>query len=632
MAENYGFNIDLGLNTSELRKGLKDVNRELSAEKSDMQAINAQLKYNANNVELWRKKQQKLTSTIEATKKKLQILQNQLKQAMAADDGSAEARKEIERLEKQIQKTTNEITKMTAELQGVGTKINQIGASKGQAIQKVGQSLTNHITKPALAAAAAVTTLTFKMSQSINELGDTAQQVGANAQAYQELIYASKILGADSDSLYRAFMKINDMMGDIATGDSLEAAQNLYRIGLSIDDIKGLDSTSAFLKIREALAGIEDQSLRVAMANEIFGDKIGARLLPLLNAEEEQITSLRNEAIEYGIATDDDITAADNFQDGMTRLKQSLYGVALSLMDVVLPAMESIVKNIREHVVPVLQGLIEKWNGLDEGPKTAIASIAAVAVAIGPVISILGTAIEAVSTLEAGFSAASGAMSALGAAGGPVVAAIVAVIAILIYAWNTSDEFQESIKGLMAKLGELIGPVMELVNVLMESLKPILDACVDIINALFKALGPIIDIMIENVIDNLKYAAEMISKVMEFLKPLITFISTTVVKVIEMVSKVLEPIIKALDKIWDFVKNIIDKVASFLGSTIGKAFSWIGEKLGGLFSNIIDNVAGAFLGGTTSYNNTTSNNVNVYTSASTFDVNSINDALGGSYL
>lgn len=631
MAENYGFNIDLGLNTSELRKGLKDVNRELSAEKSDMQAINAQLKYNANNVELWKKKQQKLTSTIDTTKKKIQILQKQLRQAMATNDGSAEARKEIERLEKQIQKTTNEVTKMEAELQGVGTKINQIGASKGQEIQKVGQSLTNYITKPAIAAVTAVATLGFKMSQSVDDIGDTAEQVGANAQAYQELIYAAKILGADSDSLYRAFMKINDMLGDIATGDSLEAAQNLYKLGMSIEDIRGLDSTEAFLKIREALGQIEDQSLRVAMANDIFGEKIGAKLLPLLNAEEEQITSLRNEAISYGIATEDDLTAAGNFQDGMVRLKQSLYGVALSLMDIVLPAMESMVENIRENVVPVIQGLIEKWNGLDKGQKTAIASIAAVAVAIGPVISILGTAIKTVSTLKAGFSAASGAMSALGAAGGPVVAAIAAVAAILIYAWNTSDEFQESVKGLIAKLGELIEPVMDLVKVLMQALKPILDACVDIINELFKALEPIINILIESTIKKLKNTTEMISKVMEFLKPLIAFISETVVKIIEKVSKVLEPIIGFLEKIWGFVKNIIDKVKSFLESSIGKAFEWIGDKMSGLFSNIVDKVSGAFTG-TTTYNNSTSNNVNVYTSSSTFDVNSINDALGGSYI
>lgn len=631
MAENYGFNIDLGLNTSELRKGLKDVNRELSAEKSDMQAINAQLKYNANNVELWKKKQQKLTSTIDTTKKKIQILQKQLRQAMATNDGSAEARKEIERLEKQIQKTTNEITKMNAELQGTGNKIDQIGASKGQAIQNVGKGLTDHITKPAITAAAAVATLVFKLSQSVDDIGDTASQVGANAQAYQELIYAAKILGADSDSLYRAFMKINDMLGDIATGDSLEAAQNLHKLGMSIEDIRGLDSTEAFLKIREALGQIEDQSLRVAMANDIFGEKIGAKLLPLLNAEEEQITSLRNEAISYGIATEDDITAAGDFQDGMTRLKQSLYGVALSLMNAVLPAMDFIAEKIREDVIPVLKELIKKWEGLDDGQKNTIASIAAVAIAIGPVISILGTAIKTVSTLKAGFSAASGAMSALGAAGGPVVAAIAAVAAILIYAWNTSDEFQESVKGLMSKLGELIEPVMDLVKVLMNSLKPILDACVDIINVLFKALEPIINILIESTIKKLKNTTEMISKVMDFLKPLIAFISETVVKIIEKVSNVLQPIISFLEKIWGFVKNIIDKIKSFLESSIGKAFEWIGDKMSGLFSNIVDKVSGAFTG-TTTYNNSTSNNVNVYTSSSTFDVNSINDALGGSYI
>lgn len=629
MADNYGFNIDLGLNTAELRKGLKDVNRELSAEKSDLSAINTQLKYDANNVDLWKKKQQALNKQVDTTKKKLELLKKQLLAAQKSKDPAAT--KEIERLQNQIQRTTNDIKKMEAELKNAGSKISNLSMVDGRRLTALGSTLTNSITKPALAAATAVAGLSYKMTDTVNNIGDMSKQVGANAQSYQELSYAAKILGADSDSLYKAFRTVNDMMGDIATGNSLEVAQNLYKIGLSIEDITGLDSTEAFMKIRDALAEVEDESLRVALANEIFGDKIGAQLLPLLTAEKDEIDALREKANDLGIATDDQIEKADEFQDSVTDLKQALFGVSLQLMETLLPTMQKVVDFMQNNVAPALKDIMKKWDGLSEGQKTAILSAGGLVVALGPMLTIFGHLVTSLGSIKTALAAGGTALKAFGVAGGPVTIAIAAVAAALVYAWTTSDEFRESIMSLLSKIKELAAPIKELATTLLQSLKPVLDKVIELSTFLYKTiLEPIINFIVNRMIKEIQNLTNFIKKVSDVITPIITFLLDTTQKGIQKLTEVLKPFTDALKKAFDFVKDIIDTIKNFLSSKIGQAFDWVGDKLSDLFRGAMDKVSGVFGGNTT--NNTTNNSVSVYTSRAEFDIASINDALGGRYM
>ena len=74
MAETIkGLNIKLGLDSTELASKLSDLKNELKEQQADLKAINSQLKYDTSNVELWKKKQDKLNETLTLTKQRLEL-------------------------------------------------------------------------------------------------------------------------------------------------------------------------------------------------------------------------------------------------------------------------------------------------------------------------------------------------------------------------------------------------------------------------------------------------------------------------------------------------------------------------------------------------------------------------------
>lgn len=663
-----GFNIVLGLDYSQLEKGLKGVQENLKATKVVLKEIDKQLKIEPNNIELWKKKQKLLNEQVEDTKKKLKYQDEMLKVLIKDYDGTDKAKTKIEKLKEQIEGTNRTLKVFTAQAESASTKVKSLATSfDAEKIKKIGSSLTKHLTLPIISTATALGTLVYKTSSSINSLKDNAEAVNANVEAYQELIYAAKLTGAKEDALQKTFIKVNSMLGDIASGDSLTVAQNLHKIGLSIDDIKGKSSDQAFLTIREALSKIEDESLRVAYANEIFGDKLGSELLPLLKAEDSQIEALRNEARKYGVATEEQVETSGKFHDELDRLKQALFGVSLELMEDLLPVLEKLVISIREDVIPKISSFKESWDNLNPSTKKIIKNLALVTATIGPLITVIGTVVESVIKFKKGFTALKTAATALTSLGlSPTTLAIGTLIAVIAGALISNEDFRSSIVDLFKSLSPLIKSLGELVSTLGEALKPILDLIVSVITDLVKLFTPIIEFLaqiigeyIGAVVEGLKKTIELFSPIIEFLGELIGSaiqlgleafgglfkdIVTVFKEVYSVVKEKLGPIFEWFRSIIDVVKDAVSGLIDKLKTAIQKLEDWLGtykkatlEENKNQFGEILPplGVGGAFEGAfkpQSASGRIVNNSVSVYTSANAIDINTLNAALGGSYL
>jgi len=138
---------------------------------------------------------------------------------------------------------------------------------------------------------------------------------------------------------------------------TIQSADNLRKIGLTIDDISKGSPEEIFWKIAKGVAGLKDNTERLALAQEFFG-RSGAELLPFLSEGAEGIEKLRKQANELGIVFD--ATAAKEakmFSDKMKELKEAINGVrnaiAVQLADVLLPyadKIKEIIVNIRNWV------------------------------------------------------------------------------------------------------------------------------------------------------------------------------------------------------------------------------------------------------------------------------------------
>lgn len=95
-----GITVEIGADTSDLSKKLKDVNAESKKTTSELKSIDAALKQAPNSVELWKQKQEALAKSVENSKKKLEALvseQENLKKGLEQGTVTEEAYKAYQR-------------------------------------------------------------------------------------------------------------------------------------------------------------------------------------------------------------------------------------------------------------------------------------------------------------------------------------------------------------------------------------------------------------------------------------------------------------------------------------------------------------------------------------------------------
>ncbi len=169
-----------------------------------------------------------------------------------------------------------------------------------------------------------------------------AAAAGVNVQAYRELGYAAKFSGIEQEALTKTLARLSSMMTKAADGDP--ALKKLFgeTLGINVRDASGaLRSTDAVLAdLAERFAGMEDGPRKTALAMEVFGERVGPKLVPFLNEGRSGIERLRGEFRQlHGVITDDDVNAAAAFSDNMDRIKAAASGVVNRITNSVVPAL-----------------------------------------------------------------------------------------------------------------------------------------------------------------------------------------------------------------------------------------------------------------------------------------------------
>jgi len=138
--------------------------------------------------------------------------------------------------------------------------------------------------------------------------------------------------------------------------DTMQKAMSKLSVGL-IEGNKALDALGIkSTDSRQALALIADQFQRMpdgieksALAAGIFGERIGANMIPLLNAGSEGLKEMDKAAEALGLTIDTELAgAAEAFNDNMALVKKSTQGAALSLLNELMPALGVTAKELAE--------------------------------------------------------------------------------------------------------------------------------------------------------------------------------------------------------------------------------------------------------------------------------------------
>ena len=575
-----GLNIKLGLDTTELEASIKSLNSDLKEQQRDLAVINKNLKYDSSNVDLWKQKQEKLNEILQTTKKKLEEQKKALDIAREGVKLGTVSEQEFKKMQRAVQYTEAEVAKLNNELKETDNKVSALGNINVDKLSAIGGAFTKYITAPVTAAVTALSALALKTTETVNQMSDTAKQLGVGLEAMQKWEYAAKQLGSETQYLDKAFQKVNNLLGQIANGD--DVSEQLAKIGLTMDDLAGLDAEQAFTKIRNAIAGVEDAATRTALANQFFGDKLGTLLNPVLSASEDELEAWMEEAEKVGIVSEEDAEVTGALGNQIYALKQAFLSLRTELATALAPVITKIVNFLKDTVIPKVKELIAKWKEMSSGLKVIIGVVGGILTAIGPVLTIVAKVIGLVGKLKEAVSALGGATKVLGAVAkaGPW-ALIISIIAILLL---QNENFRALLKRILEIVQQLIDKIVELVGKIIEKLKPILDVLMNVINQIIDVLVEIIDgildvvmMVLDEVVKLLERLIEPITRILEMLTAVLIPVTELISKILQVIARILELVIKLVVQIIDVIIELIDGVLNIVIEIINVIVDILGQ-------------------------------------------------------
>lgn len=200
------------------------------------------------------------------------------------------------------------------------------------------------LVRAASAAATAITGLTVVSTQSSDEHGKFANEIGEAVEMVDALQFAQRRAGGSSEAMMSSLRGLSQIAGEAARGVG-SGVEAFGMLGISTLDASGqLKSTTAlFSEISEAIQGL-DRSRQIDLVS-----KLGlSGSIRLLQQGPEEIKALVAEAKALGVTTDEDAKIAAEFQDSLTDLWEIINQVTRVIARAFAPTLKSLVNTFSE--------------------------------------------------------------------------------------------------------------------------------------------------------------------------------------------------------------------------------------------------------------------------------------------
>ena len=280
-------------------------------------------------------------------------------------------------------------TKVIDDVSGQAGKLGETLSNIGNKVSDFGGKLTTRLSVPLTAlgtlsvkSAADVKAANSQFEQTFGNLQDTATKAINNV-AKSSGILDTRLRGVGT-SIY-AFAKASgadsaEAMALMETALQATADAAAY-YDRSLDDTS--ESLMSFLKgnfANDAALGVScTEVTRNAKAVELFGQKYN----DLTEIQKQQtLLKMVTDAQALSGAMGQASRESDGFENVMGNLKESTKLLSAEFGEVLLPTVIDLVQK--------LTGLLQSFNSMDEGTKKLILSISGIAIAAGPVLTVVG--------------------------------------------------------------------------------------------------------------------------------------------------------------------------------------------------------------------------------------------------
>lgn len=483
-----GITIKLGADASDLTKSLAQAESSLKGTQKQLNEVNKALKFNPNNVDLLRQKEELLTRKIKDTNTSIETMKDALKQmdAKGIDKTSDEymaLEREIVQAESKQKRFNEELKQVKMQVAPMGqlaTKFQEIGGKIEQAGQKM-----REVSMIAGALAVAIGGLSVKASSTADEINTMSKVYGISTADLQKYARASELVDVSVEAIGKAQVKLKKNMASASNGTK-STAEAFGKLGVNITDSNGAlrNQDEVFQETISALGSMTNETERDALAMQIFG-RSASELNPLIEDMGKTYANVMNTFENNNLELVDQKTLdnANRFRDSLDMIKASL-GQAFFTLGT----------NLASYLAPILDkvadavGKVAGWiANIDPKVLTIIGTIAGVIAVLSPLLIGLGKLIGFVGTIIKTTQSLFALLSA-----NPIiliVAGVSALILALITAYKKSETFRNAVNRVFGALRNLVNGIRNVVSTIKNKLSSAFSSVSNIGLNIVKGIG-----------------------------------------------------------------------------------------------------------------------------------------------
>ncbi len=236
----------------------------------------------------------------------------------------------------------------TRQLQTAKNKVTRSAQKMRTALNKVG---FKRMAIAAAAAGAAVVLAMKKFAAAGDELDKMSLRTGIAVEDLSRLGHAAQISGTDIQTMKDALRFVAKNM-DLAKRGMGEGAVAFKELGFKVTDANGQlrKVTDVLFTVADSMMAMENATSRSALAAQIFGQRYGEKLLPMLRLGSEGIRELMKDSDKLGITWSKlEADQAAKLTDQLTRMQGVLGGVGRSIVIDLVPAFIRLVDVVRDN-------------------------------------------------------------------------------------------------------------------------------------------------------------------------------------------------------------------------------------------------------------------------------------------
>ena len=414
----------------------------------------------------------------------------------------------------------------------------------------------------------------------VSMLGESFKYVapvaGSLNYSYQDVAHALGLMANSGIKASQAGTSLRSWLTRLAS-PTKQSAEAMDALGVSMTDSKGnMKSLEQLMQeTREAFAGLTEEQ-KAARAAQLAGKTGMAGLLAVVNSSDKDFEKLAGAIGESnGAAKEMYNVANDNLNGQLIVLKSNVESLGISLGQKLIP--------LASKLVTKIQGVVDKFNAMDDSTQKTIIKIAGIVAAIGPALLVLGklttgvgVVVGAVGKFGMAMKAAGGFVALVTSPVGIVVGVIAGLIAVGVLLYKNWDKVKESAKNAwghvtktLAGVGAKSGAVKKAFGGVIEQAKNLWENIKLVGSVIGKVLGKVLPV----VVDHFKKKFEMSFNIVAGLA---TGLFTSISEVVSGIMKVLNGILGFIGgvftgnwkKAWQGVKDIFGGIFKTLGALL----------------------------------------------------------------